>query len=346
MSQDCAMTGAGIPVIDARPLFARPGPMRDACDAAISGACREASFLVLADLPPPFRLADATRGRLTAVFSLPETEKRRMARRKYNLANPNFYRGFFPLIEGNPSYKEGVDIGPDFAPDDPRVAGDPLVDPNPWPDEAVLPGWRAEMTARFNTMERLGFAVLASMVRHLGLAEDHFARHSRPGNSTLRLNHYPPRSADPADRLGTAGWREDDGGPRPIVTPEQTDSGCVTLLAQDGIGGLQAKTLDGRWLDVPPLEDGIVVNLGDALERWSNGLFRASPRPPSTRCGERVSVPFFFEPNSDTVIEAAKGPVTADRPAPPPVRYGSYLIGKLQQFGEYRGIGLPPGERA
>lgn len=340
------MTGAGIPVIDARPLFAPPGPVRDACDAAIGGACREAGFLVLADLPSPFLLTDATRNRLTAVFSLPESEKHRMARRKYNPVSPNFYRGFFPLFEGDPSYKEGIDIGPDFAPDDPRVAGDPLVEPNPWPDEAVLPGWRAEMTARFDTMERLGLAVLASMARHLGLAEDHFARHFRPGNSTLRLNHYPPRSADSADRLGAGGWRENGGMQRPIVTPEHTDSGCVTLLVQDGVGGLQAKTPDGCWIDVPPLDGGIVVNLGDALERWTNGLFRATPHRVLGGRGERVSVPFFFEPNSDAVIEAAPGLVTAGRPALPPVRYGSYLIEKLQQFGEYRGIGLPPGERA
>ncbi|MDA0702939.1 MAG: isopenicillin N synthase family oxygenase [Proteobacteria bacterium] len=338
------MTGPGIPVIDARPLLAPSGPGRDACDAAIGRACRDSGFLVLAKLPAPFRLEDATRDRLTAVFSLPETEKRRMARRKYNPASPNFYRGFFPLIEGDPSYKESIDIGPDFAPDDPRVAGDPLVEPNPWPDEAVLPGWRAEMTARFDTMERLGLAVLAAMARHLDLADDHFAWHFRPGNSTLRLNHYPPRSVHSANWLGAEGWREDDGRSRPIVTAEHTDSGCVTLLVQDGIGGLQAKTLDGRWIDVPPLDGGIVVNLGDALERWTNGLFQATPHQVLGGRGERVSVPFFFEPNSDAVIEAAPVLVSGAHPAPPPVRYGSYLIEKLQQFGEYHGIGLPPEE--
>jgi isopenicillin N synthase-like dioxygenase len=285
------------------------------------------------------------RDRLLAVFSLSDREKRRIARRKYNPNSPNLYRGFFPLIEGDPSYKEGVDIGPDFAPDDPRTMGDPLVEPNPWPAETAIPGWRAAMTARFAAMERLGLTVLASMGRHLGLDEDHYARHFRPGNSTLRLNRYPPRSAASADRLGTEGWRQDGADRRPIVTPEHTDSGCVTLLAQDSTGGLQAKTRDGEWIDVPPLDGSIVVNLGDALERWTAGLFRATPHRVLGGRGERVSVPFFFEPNSDAVIEAAPELVAAGRLPPPPVRYGSYLIEKLQQFGEYRGIGQPPGIR-
>lgn len=338
------MTGGVIPVIDSRPLFGPPGAARDACDAAIGSACRDAGFLVLAKLPEPFVLDEGRCAELTAVFALPEADKLRMARRKYNLESPNLYRGFFPLFEGDPSYKEGVDIGPDFAPDDPRADGDSLVEPNPWPPETVLPGWRAAMKARFAVMERLGLAMLGAMARHLDLEEDHYARHFSPGNSTLRLNHYPPRSAESADMMGAEGWRDDGDQRRPITTPEHTDSGCVTLLAQDGVGGLQARTLAGEWIDVPPLEGSVVVNLGDALERWTNGLFRATPHRVLGGRGERVSVPFFFEPNSDALIAAAPSLITPDRPPPPPVRYGRYLIGKLQQFGEYRGIGMPRDE--
>lgn len=53
-------------------------------------------------------------------------------------------------------------------------------------------------------------------------------------------------------------------GVRIVMTPAHTDSGFVSLLWQDGTGGLPAKGPDG-WIDVPPAADGIVMNFGQML---------------------------------------------------------------------------------
>jgi isopenicillin N synthase-like dioxygenase len=46
----------------------------------------------------------------------------------------------------------------------------------------------------------------------------------------------------------------------------------LTLLSTDENPGLQIKLKDGSWMDVPPKKDALIINLGDMLERWTNGV--------------------------------------------------------------------------
>lgn len=85
-----------------------------------------------------------------------------------------------------------------------------------------------------------------------------------------------------------------------------TDSGFVTLLWQDGTGGLQAEAPEG-WIDVPPAADGLVVNFGQMLSDWSVGRIRATRHRVLGGTAERTSVPFFFEPGVNAVIEPITG---------------------------------------
>jgi isopenicillin N synthase-like dioxygenase len=73
----------------------------------------------------------------------------------------------------------------------------------------------------------------------------------------------------------------------------------LTLLATDASPGLQiqprAGGADGAWFDVPPRHGAFIVNLGDLLERWTNGAFLSTRhRVISTSGRERFSMPFFF----------------------------------------------------
>ena len=82
------------------------------------------------------------------------------------------------------------------------------------------------------------------------------------------------------------------------------------------MGGLQVRNSAGEWVPETPLEGSFVINIGDMLQRWSNDQFRSTVHRVVNREGrERFSIPFFFEPNFDTVVEVLPQCVSAARPA-------------------------------
>lgn len=317
-----------IPQVDISPLFQGACEARDAVDRALDRACREIGFLVVSGLPDDALLSPARRASLLRLFSLPQEAQRRLWRRKFTPEARTLYRGYFPLQKGVAAYKEGIDLGPDPAP----AMRHPLIEENPWPAEESLPGWRADVLAYRGAMERVGTALLQSLARALGLAEDHFARAFDQGNGTLRLLHYPPRDAESYIGLDRP-YRDHHGASYPIMTREHSDSGCLTLLAQLDQPGLQAENGAGQWIDVPCLPDSLAINLGDLMERWSAGRYRATRhRVLALQNGSRYSLPFFFEPAVDALIEPLPGTGSEAYPA---VVYGDYLIEKVKAFPEF-----------
>ena len=86
---------------------------------------------------------------------------------------------------------------------------------------------------------------------------------------------------------------------------EHTDYGYLTLLLQDNSGGLQVKLADGSWIDAPPVDGSLVVNLGDALEHNTGCLIKATPhRVRHTSSSNRLSFPFFFDPSFSKRMES------------------------------------------
>ena len=147
------------------------------------------------------------------------------------------------------------------------------------------------------------------MALSLGLSADHFARGlTREPTLLFRIFHYPP-SVPTADDWGVG---------------EHTDYGLLTLLGQDGNAGLQVRTAGG-WVDVPPDPDTFVCNIGDMLERLTQGRYRSTPhRVRNTSGAERLSYPFFLDPSWDAVIDTGT--------------YGDYLLQKVSKvFPELRG---------
>jgi isopenicillin N synthase-like dioxygenase len=326
-----------IPVVDVAPLFgADPGACA-APDRALSAAARDSGFVCIRGLPPEAVPGPAGRARLLAVFGLDDAHKRRLYRRKFAPENRNIYRGWFPLQPGNLTSKEGIDLGADVA-HGPGISspGDPLREPSPLPQDERLPGWRALIGDYYRSMERVAEALMRSFARSLGLREDYFDGSFRRGLSTLRLIRYPPRDeAELAALTDPQVWVEAAAGRRHLIGAPHTDSGFLTLLAQDGVAGLQARSRQGSWLDVPPLEGTLVVNFGQVLEQWSAGRIRATEHRVLGSGLERHAIPFFYE----ACAEATIAPLPIDPPDLfTPFEYGDFLWKRMTSFIEFRGL--------
>jgi isopenicillin N synthase-like dioxygenase len=327
----------GVARVDVAPLFDPDPEAWPLTDQALMRAARHLGFVCIAGLPAEATPDAAHRARLLAIFQLPETARRRLYRRKFAPENPNRYRGWFPLQPGNLTSKEGIDLGGDLIRGPGAVwAGDPLREPTPLPDERDLPGWRATVAAYYRLMERVAAVLMGSLARGLGVRPDYFEPAFHGGLSTLRLLRYPAREAAELARVQDPGvWVECGGTRRYLIGAPHTDSGFVTLLAQDGVPGLQARARTGEWIDVPPLEGTLVVNFGQVLERWSAGRIRATEHRVLGVDRERFSIPFFYEARADATI----APLPLDRPDLfAPFQYGDFLWQRMTTFVEFRGM--------
>ncbi|HUS55459.1 MAG TPA: 2OG-Fe(II) oxygenase family protein [Thermohalobaculum sp.] len=300
-------------------------------DAALVEGGKQSGFLTISGVDAALGLAQARAG-LLGFFAQDEAGRGQMLRHKYDPSRSNVYRGYFPCEPEKGALIEGVDIGPDVT--DPARCGDgsdPLTEPTPMPS---LPGWRTAAATYYTAMEGLGRALVAGLLRGLGADPEPGVRLFDGSISTLRMLHYPQRPAGsmPDDRR-----IETPAGQRWIMTGSHTDSGFVTLLWQDGTGGLQAQGPDGGWIDVPPAEGGLVVNFGQMLGEWTGGRIKATPHRVLGGTAERYSVPFFFEPAVDAVV----APLFPENQGETFV-YGDFLWSRMTKFTNFHGVVRQP----
>lgn len=229
-------------------------------------------------------------------FARSYEEKARVAMAKAGSA----WRGWFPvgaeLTSGRPDRKEGLYIGTELPPDDPRVlAGLPLHGPNLFPDEPA--GLGPVALAYMDAVTQVGHAIMSGLAIALGL---------EPGWFEANL------TADPTVLFRIFGYPADDASaesaqPEPTRQPawgvsEHTDYGLLTLLAQDDNGGLEVR-VDDIWVEVPAEPDVLVCNLGDMMEAITARRYRSTLHRVRNVSGhERLSFPLFFDPSWDAKV--------------------------------------------
>lgn len=335
-----------IPRIDIGPLFDGAGTARDATDRAIMAAAGHSGFMTVHGLPERIPLSAPRRQAMLEIFHLHDEELRPLWRHKFDPAQGNLYRGWFPAQAGALSYKRGIDMGPDVARGrDAAVYDDPLLEPTPMPTGKRFEEWREVVAAYYRGMEETGRALMRALARGMRQDEHVFDAAFEDGISTLRLIEYPPRPAEAFEGLAHNDlWVDHDGERFQVIGKAHVDSGLVTLLAQDGVSGLQARSPSGGWCDVPPTENTLAVNFGKLLERWTNGRVRATEHRVLGSGRQRHSIPFFYEPHVDAEIAPLPG-----NPAFTPFQYGDHLWQSVTQFVEFQGMEgfrLPHGENA
>jgi isopenicillin N synthase-like dioxygenase len=136
----------------------------------------------------------------------------------------------------------------------------------------------------------------------------------------LRLLHYPGEINE-----------SDDGN---YGASAHSDYGILTLLATDGIPGLQICREKDRhpqlWEDVHHIDGALIINIGDLLERWTNCVFRSTLHRVVAVGKERYSVAFFLDPDPDLVVQCLESCCSeACPPRFPPIKSGDYLEERL-----------------
>jgi isopenicillin N synthase-like dioxygenase len=220
-----------------------------------------------------------------------------------------------------PNYSESFMLMHEVRPDDARY-GTPLNGPNLWP--AGLTDFREPVQAYDRAMHDFCQRLLRPLAKALGHSREAFDQFFYRPTTFLRLLHYPPQAANaPDDSFGSA---------------PHTDYGFITILAQDGVGGLEVRTHDGDWIAAPPIPGTFVVNVADMLARWTNDRWRSTPHRVKNQSGvDRYSCPYFFDMDLECVVaclHSCHGP--GNPPRYDPVRYGDYLIERLDRNYSYR----------
>lgn len=185
----------------------------------------------------------------------------------------------------NPDYKEVFDSGY-VPPIDHNYANYPVYAPNQWPKNP--PNFEEVIRGYYDAALHVAMEVLHAIASALGLDQDYFSDKFSHPMALLRGNYYPARPD----------WASD----KDFGIAAHTDYGCVTFLATDGVNGLEVQSPNGDWVNVQAEKGEFIINFGEMLQMWTDGVVRATPHRVRGSDQERISVPLFFNPNYDTNV--------------------------------------------
>ena len=285
----------------------------------LGASFEEFGFAIIGDHGIPEALIDRAETKARSFFALPDAVKR-----KYQLRGSGGARGYTPFgietAKGHQAHdlKEFWHVGRELAASHKYADHMPA---NLWPAE--VPGFKEAFLELFESFDRTGLAILKAIARYLKIGEDYFEDAVRDGNSVLRALHYPPQTEPTGEHI-RAGAHE--------------DINAITLLVGAEEAGLELLTRDGEWIPVSPRSGELVINIGDMLQRLTNGVLRSTSHrvinpAPDRASHARYSMPFFLHFRSDFLIEAL--PETLERGEQPkwaPITADDFLQERLREI--------------
>jgi isopenicillin N synthase-like dioxygenase len=315
---------ASVPVIDLSGFVDGDRRRRRELGEQIDRACREVGFFTVVGHGVDEATVEALRTSARAFFDAPLEDRLAVA-----MPEPGYPYGYNPLQaealnrsiggEAQADLKETFNVGPIDPPPRPLAEmADPderaVYAPNLWP--AAVPSLRPAVEAYYRSMADLAATLMEAFAVALGLDDRIFDDLIDAHGSALRLAHYPALDVAPPPGQFRAG--------------AHTDYGTLTILWTDGEPGLQVQAPDGSWLDVEPVDGGLIVNLGDLMARWTNDRWRSTMHRvlAADPSADRLSIPFFHNANWDATVEC----IVADGEAPkyPPITAGRHLMEKFR----------------
>lgn len=280
----------------------------------------EIGFVSIVDHGFPKELSVKLYEAVEQFYNLPESVKQNYIRK--DLYGQRGYTAFGKEHAKNKSegdLKEFWQFGPDLSVEELEELGYPAnVRVQEIPDFYDL-GLRT-----YSELLRIGREMLRAISLYLGLDENYFERYVAQGNSILRPIHYPPIKGD----VGGA-----------VRSAEHEDINLITLLMGASAAGLQVKDRKGQWINVETVENALVVNVGDMLQRLTNNKLRSTThRVINTQEAmdgkSRFSIPFFLHPISEMPLNCLSECIEQNEtPAYDDITAGAYLDERLVEIG-------------
>ncbi len=287
---------------------------------ALGASFAEFGFAIVRDHGIPADLIARAEAMAKGFFALPDDVKRR-----YHRPGGGGARGYTPFGTEKAKdarvhdLKEFWHVGRDLPP---GHALAPFMAANVWPDE--IPEFRDTFMQLYNAFDVAGARVLEAVALHLGLDRDFFGPTVADGNSVMRLLRYP--ALEGAEANGA------------IRAAAHGDINTITLLLGAEEAGLELLTREGDWLAIDPPVGSVVVNIGDMLERLTNGRLRSTVHRvvnPSGAAAHRArySMPFFLHFRPDYLIETLPTCVEDGDTTPEPILAHDFLMQRLREIG-------------
>ena len=309
-----------IPLIDLAKFVHGSDEEKKAEVKKIGQAFHEVGFVGVINHGIPQELVDVFYKSSKDFFSLPVSVKR-----SYEIPGLAGQRGYTSFGKEHAKQSKVADLKEFFQIGQYVDADDPLK--TEYPDNvyvAEVKGFYELSKKLYKSFEEAGSHLLRAIAIYLELPENYFEEKIDKGNSILRTIHYPPITEEP----------------RSAIRAEQhEDINLITLLVGASAGGLQLLNADGKWMDIVPGENEIVINVGDMLQRLTNNYLKSTTHrvvnPPKEEWHiPRLSIPFFLHPKSEMRLDCLESCVTFDRPlAYGPISAGEYLDERLREIG-------------
>ncbi|PYH87785.1 Clavaminate synthase-like protein [Aspergillus ellipticus CBS 707.79] len=306
------MSPAAPPILDFAPFYGGDSAAKAQLVQTIRDSCLYNGFFQITGHRVPLDLQRRVMGCARRFFDLPLEEKLKIDK------NQNTFNRGYELLRSQmlevgtgPELKEGLYIGQEIPTDHPHYLQKKLNSgPNQWPPTVADKEEFARTSMEYyNAVFDLAKDVLAVLALTLDVGEDYFDPLTDGAVATMRMLHYPAQPKDADEKLNRG-------------IGAHTDFGCITLLLQDEVDGLQVLDAPtGEWLDVQPVPGAYVVNLGNLFMRMANDRYRSNIHRVINKSGrERYSIPFFFSGNPDYLCECLPNCRAADEaPKYPPI---------------------------
>ncbi|KAL3825265.1 hypothetical protein ACJIZ3_021294 [Penstemon smallii] len=257
------------------PIFDISEPFTSSYLSSIALACKEWGFFHITNHGISEDLYRKLHSLSTKIFNLPSEVKHK--------AGPSSsVKTYTPHFIASPFFESIRVSGPDFFASA-RSSSEVLLNQEDSEFSETLKEYGSKMT-------HLSKTILKILIKCLGTdSEMKFLPEFENCHGYLRINNYSPPKCINEQEIEGLGMH--------------TDMSCLTILYQDNIGGLQVKSKEGKWMDITPRENTLVVNIGDLMQAWSNGKLRSSEHRVVLRHDvERISFAFFWCFEDEKVI--------------------------------------------